>query len=464
MINNIERKTTICDDNVRPQSSLEISNLSDSCLECAPYLETDSNSILTSIHKTGRASLLEKLQREILSSNNFSSSASTTPATVPTVNVSVVAISVPDSNRNSSNIDKLNGARHVNEAAIALKAKSQTIHDHAKDTILNNLSKKLNEMARISANRKSSLIIKIKEQLGIGNGDSSIRNNVYDTKRFNNDDTEASDELYYNSSTDSEGDNFHNEQLDCQNSSEFCLDKDEDIDPDQYMNKDEQRSIDDLEYEVIDEENNIEGLAVAVCVERENSDIPSAIQYDPDIKPSLFVTRRRFLFLFLILLTVTAGSIGAGIGIVLNNKTNAPILAYRTTVGIRENIRLIASEAQLCDETSPYRKALDWITFVDPIQLTPNNTKFAQRYIIAYIYFATSSMGPWTSGCAPANNDTGLIRDQCQFNKTLPWVEGEDYRVKEMSAFRWLSGTDECDWAGIYCDKSSQVQSLELRK
>jgi hypothetical protein len=115
-------------------------------------------------------------------------------------------------------------------------------------------------------------------------------------------------------------------------------------------------------------------------------------------------------------------------------------------------VALLVSNEQLNSVTSPYQKALDWITFVDPMALTPGDANFVQRYLLAYLYFATSAKKPWNSDCAPADLVEGRL-DSCK------WSTINLYR---RDSFRWLSGIDECSWAGIDCDESSQIRGVDL--
>jgi hypothetical protein len=106
---------------------------------------------------------------------------------------------------------------------------------------------------------------------------------------------------------------------------------------------------------------------------------------------------------------------------------------------------------------SPYVKALQWITHEDPLQILPESTNFIQRYVLAYMYYATSVDRPWSSCTKATSNET----DDCIFLKTIS-ADGQD--VAEIPWKRWLGNTSECDWAGISCNDNKQVLTIDLGK
>ncbi len=200
-------------------------------------------------------------------------------------------------------------------------------------------------------------------------------------------------------------------------------------------------------------------LAVALAVDEEDghdSYLPAAVEYDPDAKPSLYRNRRFRMYMCLVLFAVVIGIIGAVLGIVLTTDEDvAPLtLQFRETVGIRENIELFVAKEKLDDMSSPYRKALDWIIFNDPMALLPEDKQLTQRYIAAYFFFATSAKKPWTYGCSPPQNGES---DSCSYFHITS--NGQQYPI---TAKRWLSNTNECEWAGIRCDKVSQINEIDI--
>lgn len=207
-----------------------------------------------------------------------------------------------------------------------------------------------------------------------------------------------------------------------------------------------------------------QGLAIAFAVEEEADDafIPAAIEYDPDAKPPLIKNRRFRLYAFLAIICVLVGTISAAVGLTLAGKKTKYDITERETIGIRETIERIVGAEKLEDRTSPYFKAFDWIQFHDPLQVTPSEEFFIQRFILALFYYSTSVEREWDGGCAPAKegetedcifiNLVELIPDQEEdATQAIPWV-------------RWLSSTSECAWAGIQCSDDGHIRSIELSK
>jgi hypothetical protein len=229
------------------------------------------------------------------------------------------------------------------------------------------------------------------------------------------------------------------------------------------------RSREFLEYDVMDESTR--DLAVAVHVDDDSHlDIPAAIQYDPNTKPFLYMSRRFFLLVYLIIIAVLSGVVGGCIGMVSRNKNKhiAPIVKqqYSRSVHIRETIERFIVNEQLDDTTSPYHNALNWLTLVDLSALTLDSAKFAQRYLVAYLYFATSTKQPWETGCAPANYTTEITTQDNHCIYTLPanTIDADDKyeEPRQISALRWLSEQDVCEWAGVHCDDVGQVRSIDM--
>ena len=205
------------------------------------------------------------------------------------------------------------------------------------------------------------------------------------------------------------------------------------------------------------------GLAVALAVDEEDDidfHLPSAVEYDPDAKPPVYKNRRFRIYALLLVATAIIGVIGAVVGITVVNNVestqSATPIPYRATIGIRETLAQFIPEEYFDDVQSPYRKALDWITFIDPMAITPENPQFVQRYLLANLYYATSVQTPWTSGCAPSDSEP----DQCKYTyiRTLRPVDDRF----EKTGLRWLSNTNECKWAGIQCDGFSQISMIDF--
>jgi hypothetical protein len=205
------------------------------------------------------------------------------------------------------------------------------------------------------------------------------------------------------------------------------------------------------------------GLAIAVAVEEDDDMfIPSAVEYDPDAKPPIYKNRRFRMYAFLALFIIVVVVAGASIAATLGNDPSEPAptpapTTTRESLGIRSTIELIVGSELLDDPESPYSKALDWITFDDPQELTPADANLIQRYTTAYLYFATTVDGPWRT-CNPPKNprtDSPL----CTYKKLVNLFP-EGFEDKPSKA--WLSSADECDWAGISCDPQMQVRTVDL--
>jgi hypothetical protein len=212
----------------------------------------------------------------------------------------------------------------------------------------------------------------------------------------------------------------------------------------------------DVEYGVY--EPNEDGLAVAVAVQEEEEDvfIPSAVEYDPDAKPPLHRNRRFRLYGFLAFFALMVCAVGATVGIVLSKEDEvaAPVLDVepRERFGIRGLIERLVGQEKLSDSDSAYSKALEWMIYEDPLQLTPENENFVQRYVLVYFYLSTSVEKPWKS----CNPPVGEEPDSCQYEKL---VNDELYRTEPR--IRWMTSTHECEWAAISCDSNMQVRSVE---
>jgi hypothetical protein len=202
-----------------------------------------------------------------------------------------------------------------------------------------------------------------------------------------------------------------------------------------------------------------DGLAIAVAVEEGDNDmhLPAAVEYDPDAKPPMYRNRRFRMYMCLALTAVVVGTLGAVLGLTMTNEEAPQELPYRATLGIRENIARIVTNEQLDDYGSAYSKALDWIMYADPIATTPDNPNFFQRYLLAYFYYATSEKKLWDACTPPVEGES----DTCEYIFLEDRLED---RKTKRNARRWLSGTDECLWAGIDCDNSFQVRGIELSK
>ena len=192
-------------------------------------------------------------------------------------------------------------------------------------------------------------------------------------------------------------------------------------------------------------------VAVATPVDANQEDpyTPKAEEYHPTA-PSISRRFRFYAIAGVAFVAVVAAVVvlGAVLGKALSSSNGrAPEgLPYRETIGIRETVELVVDSDQLDDSSGPYHKALEWITHHDPMQPTPEQPNFLQRFFASYFYFATSVRHDW-NWCNPArDNET----DFCVF--------------REQNGIRWLSNFTECRWVGIKCDEVGQVRMIRLRK
>jgi hypothetical protein len=218
----------------------------------------------------------------------------------------------------------------------------------------------------------------------------------------------------------------------------------------------------DVEYGLTGELVN--GLAVAFAVTEEEDDafIPAAVEYDPDAKPPIYKNRRFRVYAFFAFIVLVVAVVGAVVGITVSKDddfiapTSAPT-RIREGLGIEEQIERLVGSTVLEDEDSPYAKALNWIMFDDPQQLTVDDENFVQRYVASYFWYATSTVAPWLS-CSAATGDETKVCYYQRLTSTIP-IMYEPFRW-----IRWLSEDHECKWAGVVCDDSLQIRAIEIGK
>ena len=216
------------------------------------------------------------------------------------------------------------------------------------------------------------------------------------------------------------------------------------------------------------------GLAVAVAVDEDDDDrfLPSAIEYDPDAKPPLYLNRRFRLYMiatlclfFLVIFTIIIGFVvlRGGSSTSLNN--NAPTFAPTTLeegAYFQQFAQSLGYQEWQFIEDSPYGRAAKWIMEEDERDLSQYDDGLIQRFLLAVFYFITTSNGqsPWLS-CNP--DFTNSSNEMCDFQTyTLNSVDEVVYIPKP--SYRWLSKVHECEWAGNLCDDSNITRAIELCK
>jgi len=88
--------------------------------------------------------------------------------------------------------------------------------------------------------------------------------------------------------------------------------------------------------------------------------------------------------------------------------------------------------------------AYEFITEDDRAQLCPEDDNLTQRYVAAVLYYSTEGDG-WTE-CFEGDRDCG---------------EGVSYYGGKEA---FLSEDSECDWAGLTCNRSGELERIELCK
>ena len=133
---------------------------------------------------------------------------------------------------------------------------------------------------------------------------------------------------------------------------------------------------------------------------------------------------------------------------------DCPLGAQLRADAILTELTFVTDLSNLDDDLTPQGKAYDWLTLYDDGKVCPGlmaADKIRQRYILATLYFATSG-GQWNACYAS---------DQfCSFSEFAGDVMASSFKTVEPKA--WLSGHDECEWAGVECNSDGYVRFLEL--
>jgi hypothetical protein len=211
-----------------------------------------------------------------------------------------------------------------------------------------------------------------------------------------------------------------------------------------------------------DEEKGKEAVAIQVAVDGTKSTTPMG--KDTPYALSFFRSKMALILIAGILVT---GVVALTISLLVSKNANSTAAdaagtasSYRENLGIRQEIgELLGGGAQsqelLTSPSSPYAKALEWMIHQDPMQLVPVDSNFFQRYIVVYLYYATTVKGLWRS-CNPA---VGQEVDFC-YRSTFSCGEVYD----KTPSTRWLSAVHECQFSGITCNDDMQVQAIHLSK
>ena len=204
-----------------------------------------------------------------------------------------------------------------------------------------------------------------------------------------------------------------------------------------------------------------ESLAIAQPVDEvhEKKGIQAAEVYDPDKKPR-FYERRRFQFAVVLgcLLAVAAivgGAIAAsrsgdGVAAVTEAPSMAPSMAPTSQRQARISEYIVEEFGPSVLDDESHMAAIDWISSSDALQREIFDPLFMQRYLMSLVWFRTSDNGrkPWLT-CNPT---TGMNSSTaCQFLNFTSVDDNGSVSYSEDVSTRWLSDTDECEWAGVQC-------------
>ena len=135
--------------------------------------------------------------------------------------------------------------------------------------------------------------------------------------------------------------------------------------------------------------------------------------------PPVTRSRRYSILAILIALLCVVAAVSVTVAAVVSNKNEGKGTTTPDVQANRETVERLVGSAVLDDPSSPYAKALHWITFQDPKQLMADDAHFLQRYIVAYVYFATSSKKPWRY-CNPDYDGTETCSFSCSHTCNRP--------------------------------------------
>lgn len=136
-----------------------------------------------------------------------------------------------------------------------------------------------------------------------------------------------------------------------------------------------------------------------------------------------------------------------------SSDTDSPTMAPTRNCNLRpekrnkeilERLSSVSSKDDLRDFTTPQGMAYEFITEDDKAQLCPDDDNLTQRYIAAVLYYSTEGAG-WAE-CFEGDRDCG---------KGISKYGGKE---------AFLSEDSECDWAGLTCNRSGQLERIELCK
>jgi len=121
---------------------------------------------------------------------------------------------------------------------------------------------------------------------------------------------------------------------------------------------------------------------------------------------------------------------------------------------IRVIINAVSDSSDVGTEGTPQNMAMNWIINQDTRFLCPNDPTLKRRYSLACFYFSTRGSS-WSECSAPEDfSDPESIAAANAACNIMPFPEsGSD---------AWLTPSDECQWGGVFCDESNNIQLLDV--
>lgn len=113
-------------------------------------------------------------------------------------------------------------------------------------------------------------------------------------------------------------------------------------------------------------------------------------------------------------------------------------------VRVMEELDLVADPVLIRDFSTPQGKATTWILMEDERRICQGDPKLIQRWVMAVMYFSTGG-------------DNWI---QCSADGVDPC--GDFFPFQEQK--RFLSSSNECEWAGITCNADACVTEIEFGK
>ncbi|CAB9508505.1 receptor-like protein kinase [Seminavis robusta] len=113
-------------------------------------------------------------------------------------------------------------------------------------------------------------------------------------------------------------------------------------------------------------------------------------------------------------------------------------------LAILQGATAVQDPTVLADTSTSEGQATEWLLNGDALKICPDDPKIVQRWVLAVMYFSTNG-NDWDQ-CS----DNLLADDDCG--------NEEPFLGKQ----RFLSGFNECEWAGVFCNEELCVTEIEF--